>query len=353
MRIEELLPATTGIGSVPHTDIDEALDMVLASVEIPFWTQHPKLSRFELMIPQFTEFLPYTVVEEDGRSVFCRRPESDSYAALQRFYELMLSDDFIETVGVVSEHCAAGLYALLDRLREDDRRLPCLKLHTTGPLTFTLGLNFDDRTPIYSDPQLREVALMLLEAKSLWQVQTFKPFAESLILFLDEPILSAVGTYLQLKDDVVVKTLNSLIEGMKKKSPELMVGVHCCGNTDWSLLVKSGADIISFDAYFYGETLLLYADALRSFIEDGGLLAFGIVPTDGERTLKETPENLVGRLQTLIGRLSAKGVNVAYERILLTPSCGVGSLSEEAAETAFSLLHSVGDLWKRKTERDG
>jgi len=341
MSIKRLLPVTTGIGSVPHTDIEAALDMVTTSVDVPFWTQHPKLSPFESMIPQFTEFLPYTVVEDNGRRIFCVRPETDSYAALERFYEDALSDEHIERIGTMSEFCAAGLHTFLRHLEKEKKRYACLKLQTTGPFTFTLGLNFDDKTPIYSDAQMREAALLLLKAKSLWQVRIFEPFSDELILFLDEPILSAIGTYIQLTPEVVTETLKNFTDGIKEEAPKLTVGVHCCGNTDWSLLAEAGVDIISFDAYFYGETLLLYADRLSEFVSSGGILAFGIVPTDGEHTLKETPEALEARLTALLQRLSDKGVDVPKEQMLLTPSCGVGSLTTDAAEAAFSLLRSI------------
>jgi len=338
--MREYLPSTTGIGSVPHTEIKKSLSLVTSSVLIPFWTQHPKRSPFEMMIPQYSENLPYLTVEGGGKRIFLTNPEKDSYKQLERFYEASLKDDYIEKLGSISEEYARGLYAFLKWLKSLKKRLPLIKIHTTGPFTFTLGLNFEDNSPIYSDNQIREAAFTLLKAKSLWQIKTFKPYCKDCILFLDEPILAAIGSYPMLTDEVVVETLRNFIKAIKDEENEILVGVHCCGNTDWSLLVRSGINIISFDAYFYGDTLLLYADHLREFVENGGILAFGIIPTDGDKTVTETYGSLEERLEGLVQKLSAKGVNLPRDQILVTPSCGTGSLSVPAAETVFRLLSS-------------
>ncbi|MCX7704428.1 MAG: hypothetical protein N2234_10115 [Planctomycetota bacterium] len=340
MNRREVFPQTTGIGSVPYTDAEKSLDMVLRTVNIPFWTQHPRLSPLELMTHQYSENLPYVSLEEDGRRVYCRDPEEDSYAEMERFYEVALKESYVERLGRISERYARGLYAFLKRLEKTREKFPFIKIHTTGVFTFTLGLNFSNGTPIYSNTQMRQASSILLTAKSLWQVSRFSPYCKRCLLFLDEPILSAIGSYPMLTDSVVVETLAEIISAVKKQSPETLVAIHCCGNTDWSLLIESGLDILSFDAYFYGDALLLYSDSLRRFLHKGGILSFGIVPTDGENTLLETEESLRRRLNQLLERLSSKGVSVPENQILFTPSCGTGSLSPTAAERVFSLLSS-------------
>src|SRR4030042_637518 len=138
--------------------------------------------------------------------------------------------------------------------------------------------------PIYFDEELREISLMLLKAKIRWQIDFLKPYAENIILFVDEPILSALGS-------------TSYI-GVK---PE--------------------------------ET--------KRLLKDGGYLAWGIVPTT-DSIKEETTDSLKKRFQESIERLSGLiPEDLLLSRILLTPSCGTGSRSIEDTLKVFRLLRSL------------
>ena len=124
------------------------------------------------------------------------------------------------------------------------------------------------------------------------------------------------------------------IEGLK--------GVHCCGNTDWSLLLSTSADILSLDAYEYAEALSLYPDQVSTFLERGGIIAWGIVPASAQ-AWEETVESLVKRFQDALGLLVAKGLHEddLLSASLITPSCGCGSLEEDTAEQVLKLTGKV------------
>ena len=47
------------------------------------------------------------------------------------------------------------------------------------------------------------------------------------------------------RDDTVAK-LGEVIEAVHAEGA--LAGVHCCGNTEWSILIDAGVDIINFDA---------------------------------------------------------------------------------------------------------
>ncbi len=85
--------------------------------------------------------------------------------------------------------------------------------------------------------------------KCRWQIQKFKPYADKIICFIDEPILSAFGssTYVSVKREDVVALIGEVVEAVHAEGA--MAGVHCCGNTDWSILIDAGVDIINFDAF--------------------------------------------------------------------------------------------------------
>ena len=102
---------------------------------------------------------------------------------------------------------------------------------------------------------------------------------EKVICFIDEPILSAFGssTYVSVKREDVVALISEVIDAVHAEGA--IAGIHCCGNTEWSILIDAGVDIVNFDAFGYGETIALYPDAVSRFITGGGLIAWGVVPT--------------------------------------------------------------------------
>jgi hypothetical protein len=144
----------------------------------------------------------------------------------------------------------------------------------------------------------------------------------------------------------VVGCLGEVVEAIHKEGA--LAGTHCCGNTEWTMLMDAGVDIISFDAFEYGETIGYYAGQVQTFLEKGGVLAWGIVPTS-EKIRTRTPESLVKKLEELVGGLASKGIdsNLLWEQCMPTPSCGTGSLTVELAEEIFQKLSGVSRLLRR------
>ncbi|HUU81446.1 MAG TPA: methionine synthase, partial [Acidobacteriota bacterium] len=118
-----------------------------------------------------------------------------------------------------------------------------------------------------------------------------------------------------------------------------LIGIHCCGNTDWSMIMEAGPDIISFDAFDYMDYLLLYRDDIVLFIKQGGIVAWGIIPT-ASFTGKESVESLSTKLDEGFRRIYQWGIGpeMLAERSILTPACGMGTMSPEAATRVLDLL---------------
>ncbi len=320
---------TTGIGSLPHEDAEAAVQLVLETFDIPFWPQLPKVSFREQMIPQYSEGLPFIRVDSAKKSVWVNRSGSDE---LERFYESCSEQTRI----AISENFAEGLHAFLRMTK--GRRFKWLKGHVTGPLTFTLGLNDYQGKPVYYDEELREVYLMGLQAKARWQIDALKAKAEEVVIFIDEPIASALGstTYITVEREEALRLLRALTGTIKELGA--VPGIHCCGRAEWPLLMESGAGILSFDAYEYGETLGIYREETEAFLKGGGVLAWGIVPTT-DAINSETEESLYALFMKRFDKLASLiPASLLKEKILLTPSCGTGSLSEAETLKAFELL---------------
>ena len=100
--------------------------------------------------------------------------------------------------------------------------------------------------------------------------------------------------------------------------------------------------MISFDAYDYLTSLAVYGDLLNSFLKQGGVLAWGLVPTS-EAVLQEDGSSLMRRLLEGMEFLARRGVDrtLLGRRLMFTPSCGTGTLSEELAGRVYDLVAAL------------
>ncbi|MBF0506371.1 MAG: hypothetical protein HQL09_06005 [Nitrospirae bacterium] len=321
--------STTGIGSLPHRNAEDACELVLRTFDIPFWPQLPGISFRESMIAQYSEGMPYIKTDEKGGRIWVGRDESDE---LERFYESYTDTSKIS----ISEDYAVGLHTFLKKVK--GRRFKVLKGHVTGPVTFTLGLKDQDGKLLFYDEELREIAAMLLKAKMRWQIDVLKQHADEVIIFIDEPIISALGSssYLGVDSGEAFRLLGDMVSAVHDAGG--ISGVHCCGRADWPLVMESGAQIINFDAYEYFDTLAIYHGQLKNFLAGGGYLAWGIVPTSdaiGAVDDVQLIELLRSHFEELFRHLPP---GLVQENILLTPSCGTALRSIEETTRICQLL---------------
>ena len=328
----------TGIGSFPHTEEKEVFALILDHFpDIPFWPQLPRRSFFEGMVIQYSQGFPSLRWIESDQKVWVDTSEGFD-KAVENFYgsvengeldPFRMTDDFAKGLEVLNELTARKFLS----------RMKYIKGQITGPITFGLSLTDQERKPIFYDPTLKDILLKHLSMKARWMEKRFNdllPGVETILSF-DEPSLSSYGSaFSSLNREEVIASLNecfSAVHGLK--------GVHCCGNTDWSLLLETDLDILSFDAYGYLETLSIYPRELKAFLEKGGILAWGIVPTN-EAMINEDAMSLVQRFKKGIETLSKRGIGpVLLQRAIITPSCGTASLPIPLAERVYRVTAEV------------
>ena len=111
------------------------------------------------------------------------------------------------------------------------------------------------------------------------------------------------------------------------------------------MIIETGIDIINFDAFDYMDYFLLYRDEIVRFLEEGGTIAWGAVPT-ASFSGKETLNDLKIQLEKGLNRLHEWGIKkgVVAERSLITPACGLGSLEPDKAERIMDLLSSLSGI---------
>ena len=336
---------TTGVGSFPHQDEKEVFPLILKNFpEIPFWPQLPKRSFLEGMVVQYSEGFPSLKWKEKEQKVWVDTSQGFD-KEFEKFYQ-RLEEGELEPFQI-TQNFAKGLRILKDLSSKGHRKkIKYIKGQITGPITFGLALTDQEAKPIFYDPTLRDILVKHLSSKARWMEKRFNELfpGTPTILFFDEPSLSSFGSaFTSLNREDVILSLNECFDAVKG-----LKGVHCCGNTDWSVLLSTNLDILSFDAYGYLETLSLYPEELKSFLERGGILAWGIVPTS-EAIIKEEAESLVKRFKKGVETLSKKGVDqTLLQRAILTPSCGTASLPIPLAEKVCQLTAEVSKRLREK-----
>jgi methionine synthase II (cobalamin-independent) len=337
------------IGSLPMGDHDKAIKLVFEHTpQIPLWVQLPVYEE-EGMIAQFLPGLPGLTKGKDR--TFVHTAGSDFGDQLVKFYEEYLAvtqgaANPEDSRFVLKSDTARGFFTLLESIVNLDETPVALKGQITGPVTFGLGIADQDRRAIFYNEQVRDAAVKLLALKAGWQVRTLSRSGCPVIVFIDEPALAGFGSsaFISISRDEVSACLNEVVGAVQAAGG--LAGIHVCANTDWSLILESHTDIVSFDAYSYFDKFILYPDHIKKFLESGGILAWGIVPTSSPDNLaKETAQSLAFAWQTQVGALAKLGIEPSkvLSQSLITPSCGTGSLSLDLATKVLGLTRQVSD----------
>jgi len=328
---------------MPHIDPKEACSLVARFLpEIPAWPQLPKRSFVENMYAQFSEGFPGVVIEDD-RIYVDRTKDLDQ--PLEQLYASYLENK-VENYAISPDY-AAGLHAFLDT----ELSPFAVKGQVIGPISWGLTVTDQERRSILYDDTLADALAKHLRLKAAWQEMKLKTISPNTIIFVDEPYMASFGSaFVSISREQVITLLEEVFSGISG-----LKGVHCCGNTDWSVVLSTSLDILNYDTYNYGYTVALYPDEVKAFLERGGILAWGIVPNDEKDVLGETAKSLVDRLEEEIGALDRKGVSfrLQTERCLVTPACTLASLSPDGAAQALELLSDVSKELRKRYIKEG
>ena len=338
------LPKKLGIsavGSFPHTDGKEISQQLFDGLDIPVWPQLPKRNFRESMYVQYGAVLP-CIVEDEERSKIFFDVSGDRLVELDEFYARYEAND-LDYFGLKPDY-AQGFFDFLEKLPE--YKGEWVKGQVTGPVSFGLTVTDQDlRASLYNEI-LADVIVKNMVMNARWQVRQLRQYGHEVLIFIDEPYMSAFGSsFISLEQEQVVTLLNEVIRAIHAEGG--YAGVHCCGNTDWVLLLETEIDMINFDAFNYFENFALFAPQVKTFIERDGVIAWGLVPNDDHVRGLEA-EDLVERFRHGVALLSERaGGGLTSEQIethsILTPACGLGSVGMELAEGALALLKATGE----------
>lgn len=337
--------SATLIGSFPHIDADPLCQLIASSVDIPVWPQLPCRTFRESMYVQYSTHLPGIMVDETNERITFDTT-NDLTPAMEGFYTRYLADD-VDSFAIAPDY-AAGFYSMLDVLRSTPGEW--VKGHITGPITLGLKITDQDLRSSLYDETLADMIVKGVAMTARWQIRQLRAVRPNIIVFVDEPYMVSFGSaFISLSRDQVTTMLNEVFTVIHQEGA--LAGVHCCGNTDWSVLLTTGVDVLNLDAYGYLDNLALYPAELRTFLDRGGVVAWGIVPND-EEIFRVTPTQLAERLHTglalISGKARARGISIRVEDFashsLITPACGLGSTTIEVAEQTLETLAQTARL---------
>ena len=109
------------------------------------------------------------------------------------------------------------------------------------------------------------------------------------LMFLDEPgLTAALDPGFPLGVDDTLDLVSSALAAIEERA---IAGLHCCGRADWPVVLQAGPQMLSLPV---GAGAVDHPGAFADYLERGGWLAWGAVPTD--RPLGESAEILWRRL---------------------------------------------------------
>jgi len=341
----------TGIGSLPFLDEYEAVNFVLKSLpKIPHWPQLPGKGEQEGFVFQYL----YPLVKsellsiKDGQAYF-DTAHPDWIDRLTCFYSLYLEAESGNPEALEQfsfpRSAAAGFYAFEELIgKEGHTEAVYFKGQLTGPLTVGFQIKDEKGRQAYYDEQLRDILVKSLAMHARWQANKLAALGQPVIVFIDEPAISVYGqvSYITISTEMIQNDISAIVKSIHESGAH--AGVHSCDEVDWSLLFGVDLDIVSLDVYNYGDSLLHCAQEMKSFLDRGCVMAWGIVPTN-EDAFKVTDDSLLLLLKKLWQELVNRGMDmeVLKKQSMITPACGTGLLSKELTERIYQLNSQISD----------
>ena len=342
------LPAlgTTGIGSLPHAELESALELSLA-VDIPYLPQLPNgalRAGSEYMLAAALEGLPGLSFDALGHCTVDLGEWTAQRASFESTLEAALKSGSLQAFEPSTGSCRAWPRFLSEVAT---RKLPCAKVQIAGPATTRWITRTSGGQPLSDIPDLDQQLFRLLLAKSLAMVKALRQVDCVPLIFLDEPGLSALDWH-DPRHFVVLQELALLVTALQAEGG--LVGLHCCAKADWSRILGLELDIISLDVRLSLDALLEVREPLLRFLEAGSTFALGIVPTErgASYQLPELADSVELAFRSTLSGASEPWLQQVLTRLILTPACGVSSRSIPEAEQIFEevrqaqlLLHAA------------
>ena len=329
---------TTAMGVMPHKNIDQALEAAL-SMDVPFWPQLPRYSYYEDMYVQAAEHFPGIVLDIEKQTL---KFSMDKFILeFENTMEHFEEPEYFD----VSETYSAVYHRFLSL---DLAGRPAIRGQLEGPVSFGFNILDQDERPILFDDTIRPFMYEFMAKRINIQLTRLKEINSNAFMFIDEPglqfIFSAMSGYSDIKAKTDLDEFLSTID-----SPR---GIHLCGNPDWDFLLNLDIDILSMDVYTNAERFGSCTQSIKRFLDRGGIIVWGIIPTGFEAYEKENLNFLTMQLETIWKQLDKRGIDMTQmlEQSMLSPAtcCLINPDGEKTVEKAFKMVNDLSQILKTK-----
>jgi hypothetical protein len=329
---------TTAMAVMPHTNVARALETAL-SLDVPFWPQLPNYSYYEDMYVQAAEHFPGIILDVENRTL---RFSMDKFTA--ELEEALLRFDDPAYFDISKTY--SDVYHRFLELDLKDR--PAIRGQLEGPISFGFKVLDQDDRPILFDDTIRPFLLDFMARRLNVQLARLRERNANAFMFVDEPglqyLFSGMAGYGDLKAKGDLDQFFTQVERPR--------GIHLCGNPDWDFLLNLDLDVLSLDVYTNAEIFASYAKAIGRYLDRGGTLVWGIVPTGFEAFAREEIPSLIQRLESAWEVLWSKGVDreLLITRSMLSPAtcCLINPDKELTVERAFAAVNRVAHVLRAK-----
>ncbi len=213
-----------------------------------------------------------------------------------------------------------------------------------GPFTLSQILLNAAEEQMPADKSFRKLFIQAVCVKAFWFINKIKNISKTItpIIILEEPILANLGNLRRDDETLTTEYVTGLFAKIVEKIQPTgaLVAVQCFDKCDWKIPINAGVDIISFDAYNNPNNLCIIPDSILEFLERGGKINWGIVPTLNEHIVKNINLDILEKrfLNTLDGLVVA-GVPrpLVYNSAFVSIQGDVNNLPVIFAEKALIL----------------
>jgi len=339
------------MGIMPHKDVDKALDLALG-LDIPFWPQLPHVSLYEDMYVQTSQNFPGIEINfEKGRLSFHTEKFQES---LEDYFTKM---EQTETYALTPEYSAV----FQKFLSRDLERYRAIRGQITGPVSFGFKVLDENLKPIIYNDEVKSILFDFIQKKVNLQYHELKAKNHNAFVWVDEPGLGYVFSGLSGYNDQQAKEdYYQFIQGIE--GPK---GMHLCAEVNLPYLLELGVEILSFDAFQIGFMPKEYTLSVADFIKKGGVISWGIIPTELKTLEAQTPEKLASLLSgywEVVSENTDLSLDQIAQQALIAPArcclveltieaterSKVTNIEEKIVEKAFSFLPEMSQILKKR-----
>ena len=310
----------TSIGTLPHRDPVAAIQFVLANQpRLPALPLLPNWSPLERRVPQAASGIPGVTVLADGSLS-------------------IVKGDLEVGAGFVDPAFAGPAYRVLHHFLDALATVEGpAKFQIAGPVTLGLALRAAGLAGPVAFALAGEVVCSRIQAL-LALVQARCPGIRP-VVFIDEPGLRSLGEAgFPLGSEKALDLVSAALAAVESGGGTN--ALRCGGQADWAMVLAAGPQILALPA---SAAVLDVAGTLGRFLDSGGWVAWGAVPTEGP--LGDGVNLLWRHLSGLWCNLVQAGVDPIKLRTqaLLTPVAGLGRHDEAQAAALLGLVDRLAE----------